>query len=190
MLGFVEVLCARLWRTRTARATSYISTMMFRSSSCFACEYALLHHGLLRDLTPEPPPRIVMEDPKKEIEEVFSKLTMAPSATIQASALARYYTSDAGFRHPLCRIPCAPGSRDQLLGIYQYGMQLGLLRGQRTEPEVADGTVSCLPLSRVMFMKSVSCAYATVYPELTRRSIRRPKGSLVSRSSAEVPHLL
>ncbi|VDB98183.1 unnamed protein product [Peniophora sp. CBMAI 1063] len=61
-----------------------------------------------------------MENPKKEIEEVFSKLTMAPSATIQSSALARYYTSDAGFRHPLCRIPCAPGSRDQLLGVYQW----------------------------------------------------------------------
>jgi hypothetical protein len=61
-----------------------------------------------------------MQNPKQEIERVFSLLTMAHTATIQAEALGRFYTSDVGFKHPLCTIPSAPGSRKEILGIYQW----------------------------------------------------------------------
>ncbi|KAI0313793.1 hypothetical protein OF83DRAFT_500961 [Amylostereum chailletii] len=61
-----------------------------------------------------------MQDPAREISAVVKMLTTAPSATIQQTALARYYTSDAAFRHPICTVPSAHRSRDSILAIYQW----------------------------------------------------------------------
>ncbi|KAI0033187.1 hypothetical protein K488DRAFT_78010 [Vararia minispora EC-137] len=61
-----------------------------------------------------------MQNPKQEIEHVFGLLTQAHTATVQAEALNRFYTYDAAFRHPLCTVPSAPGSRKEILGIYRW----------------------------------------------------------------------
>ncbi|KAJ7641511.1 hypothetical protein FB45DRAFT_825784 [Roridomyces roridus] len=61
-----------------------------------------------------------MEDPVGEVSKVVSLITTAASPDIQKAAFLRYFTSDAGFRHPLCNVTPSPGSRDKLLGIYQW----------------------------------------------------------------------
>ncbi|KAJ8488966.1 hypothetical protein ONZ45_g13753 [Pleurotus djamor] len=61
-----------------------------------------------------------MQHPDKEIEQVVSTLTTTSSAKVQQDAVVRYFTHDAGFRHPLCAVAPAPGSRAKLLGIYQW----------------------------------------------------------------------
>ena len=61
-----------------------------------------------------------MQDPTKEISSVVTLITAAVSPDIQSAAFHKYFTSDAGFRHPLCSVSPAPDSRETLLGIYQY----------------------------------------------------------------------
>ncbi|KAJ7117884.1 hypothetical protein C8R43DRAFT_1036765 [Mycena crocata] len=61
-----------------------------------------------------------MQHPSSEIGAVVSLLTAATAPEIQQSAFLKYVTSDAGFRHPICSVTPGPGSRDRLLGIYQW----------------------------------------------------------------------
>ncbi|KAJ7119646.1 hypothetical protein C8R44DRAFT_624713 [Mycena epipterygia] len=61
-----------------------------------------------------------MQHPSSEVSAVVSLLTAAAAPDIQKAAFHKYLTSDAGFRHPLCHVASRPGSRDQLLGIYQW----------------------------------------------------------------------
>ncbi|KAG7085602.1 hypothetical protein E1B28_003153 [Marasmius oreades] len=61
-----------------------------------------------------------MENPQNEIAKVVSLLTTSASPEIQELAAERYVTTDVGFRHPVCRVNPGPGSRDALLGIYQW----------------------------------------------------------------------
>ncbi len=78
-----------------------------------------------------------MEKPAQEIDAIVRMLTSAASPDIQKAAIQRcaythyhscpkpnlrwfrFYTSDAGFRHPLCYIPSAYNSREDILGVYQ-----------------------------------------------------------------------
>ncbi|KAL0569364.1 hypothetical protein V5O48_012599 [Marasmius crinis-equi] len=61
-----------------------------------------------------------MENPQNEISRVVSLLTTASSPDVQEATFERYVTHDVGFRHPVCRVNPGPGSRDQLLGVYQW----------------------------------------------------------------------
>ncbi|KAA1470892.1 hypothetical protein DENSPDRAFT_836817 [Dentipellis sp. KUC8613] len=61
-----------------------------------------------------------MEKPAQEIDAVVHMLTCAANPDIQKAAIQRFYTSDAGFRHPLCYIPPAHNSREDILGVYQW----------------------------------------------------------------------
>ncbi|EIM84830.1 uncharacterized protein STEHIDRAFT_99669 [Stereum hirsutum FP-91666 SS1] len=61
-----------------------------------------------------------MQNPADEIASVVKLVTTTPSPDVQKRALERYYTSDAGFRHPLCTVPSAHNSRESVIGIYQW----------------------------------------------------------------------
>jgi hypothetical protein len=65
-----------------------------------------------------------MEHPSEEIVSVVKLLTAARSPDIQKAAVERYFTSNAGFQHPLCAVESAPNSRQGILGIYQYVLLL------------------------------------------------------------------
>ncbi|KAI0260378.1 hypothetical protein BC834DRAFT_549278 [Gloeopeniophorella convolvens] len=61
-----------------------------------------------------------MNNPEKEIEKVVQRLTTSATPDDQRSAFQRYFTSDAGFRHPLCSVEPAHNSRDAVLAIFQW----------------------------------------------------------------------
>ncbi|KAG8807921.1 hypothetical protein FRC18_005310 [Serendipita sp. 400] len=61
-----------------------------------------------------------MERPEEEIIGVVSSLTMATSPDIQEATIQKFFAPDAGFRHPLCAVKREPGSRQSILGIYQW----------------------------------------------------------------------
>ncbi|KAK7436897.1 hypothetical protein VKT23_018917 [Stygiomarasmius scandens] len=61
-----------------------------------------------------------MEDPEREITSVLLQLTSSSTADAQKAAMDKYFCSDVGFRHPLCYVPPVEGSREMLLGIYQW----------------------------------------------------------------------
>nr|GAT52610.1 predicted protein [Mycena chlorophos] len=61
-----------------------------------------------------------MENPAAEISAVVSLLCAAAAPEIQRSAFNRYMTPDAGFHHPICSVAQGPGSREKVLGIYQW----------------------------------------------------------------------
>jgi hypothetical protein len=60
-----------------------------------------------------------MEDPVSEISNVVNELCTATSPDIQRAAMEKYFTTDAGFKHPLCYVPRGRNSRDDILRIYQ-----------------------------------------------------------------------
>ncbi|KAJ7862014.1 hypothetical protein B0H14DRAFT_2349706 [Mycena olivaceomarginata] len=61
-----------------------------------------------------------MQNPVSEIGAVVSLLTAAAAPQIQKSAFLKYITPDAGFRHPICNVTPGPGSRERVLGIFQW----------------------------------------------------------------------
>ncbi|KAJ7280190.1 hypothetical protein C8J57DRAFT_1301886 [Mycena rebaudengoi] len=61
-----------------------------------------------------------MQNPASDAGAVCSLIAAATAPDIQQAAFRRYFTSDAGFRHPLCNVTPGPGSRERLLGIYQW----------------------------------------------------------------------
>jgi len=61
-----------------------------------------------------------MENPQEQIAGVIGLLTSAKDADTQKEAVYQYFTSDAGFRHPLCSVAPGPNSRETILGIYQW----------------------------------------------------------------------
>ncbi|KAL5480501.1 hypothetical protein ACEPAI_1771 [Sanghuangporus weigelae] len=61
-----------------------------------------------------------MNDPRNEITSVVKSLCLAKSISEQRAAIHRYFTPDAGFLHPLCTVRPAPGSRDEIAGIYEW----------------------------------------------------------------------
>ena len=61
-----------------------------------------------------------MDNPEFEIEQAVSLIATASSPDVQKKAIEKFFTSDAGFRHPICHVDPQPGSRQQLMGIYQW----------------------------------------------------------------------
>jgi hypothetical protein len=61
-----------------------------------------------------------MENPVEEIAKVVEILAGAASPDTQAAAFERYFTPDASFSHPICRVSSSPQSRTYILGIYQW----------------------------------------------------------------------
>ncbi|KAJ5662614.1 uncharacterized protein N7477_010230 [Penicillium maclennaniae] len=60
-----------------------------------------------------------MENPVVEIPAVISLLTQS-TPTLQQKTLERFFTSDASFVHPFCRVPSFEGSRWWILKIFQW----------------------------------------------------------------------
>ncbi|KAE8414796.1 hypothetical protein BDV36DRAFT_264276 [Aspergillus pseudocaelatus] len=60
-----------------------------------------------------------MEDPVSEIPTVIQHLTQSPPAQ-QAQTIEKYFTPDASFVHPFCRIQHFRGSRWVVQKIYQW----------------------------------------------------------------------
>ncbi|KZO96634.1 hypothetical protein CALVIDRAFT_598197 [Calocera viscosa TUFC12733] len=61
-----------------------------------------------------------MDDPQHDLPEVVTLLTTASTPEVQQAAIGRFFAPDAGLNHPLCKVERAPGSRDIILGIYQW----------------------------------------------------------------------
>ncbi|KAH9975057.1 hypothetical protein BGW80DRAFT_1299913 [Lactifluus volemus] len=61
-----------------------------------------------------------MENPTNEIERILQRFMASASPDVQQAAIQKYFTKDAGFRHPLCSVDPGPNSREGILGIYQW----------------------------------------------------------------------
>ncbi|KAI5115342.1 hypothetical protein M0805_008996 [Coniferiporia weirii] len=61
-----------------------------------------------------------MNDPRSEIPGVVKALTMAKTPAKLRSAVYKYFDQNAGFVHPLCNVLPGPGSRESILGVYQW----------------------------------------------------------------------
>jgi len=61
-----------------------------------------------------------MEHPEQEIEKVVELLVSPVSPDVQQAAVRKYFTSNAGFRHPMYSIKPASNSREGILGIFQW----------------------------------------------------------------------
>jgi len=61
-----------------------------------------------------------MQDPRKELPSVISILTSTTSPSLQQATLHKFYTADASFAHPLCRVAPGPSSRERILGVYKW----------------------------------------------------------------------
>ncbi|KZT59187.1 hypothetical protein CALCODRAFT_412589, partial [Calocera cornea HHB12733] len=61
-----------------------------------------------------------MDDPQHDLPEVVHLLTTAGTPEVQQAAVGKFFAPDAGFNHPLCKVERAPGSREIILGIYQW----------------------------------------------------------------------
>ncbi|KAJ5087069.1 hypothetical protein NUU61_008376 [Penicillium alfredii] len=60
-----------------------------------------------------------MENPVAEIPTVIRLLTQSPPS-LQEKALARFFTRNAAFVHPFCRVPSFDGSRWWIAKIFQW----------------------------------------------------------------------
>lgn len=54
-----------------------------------------------------------------EIPEIIHKLTQGPPS-VQEKTVVEYFTPDAAFIHPLCRVARGPYSRLLILAIYRW----------------------------------------------------------------------
>ncbi|KAG8896282.1 hypothetical protein FRB99_008962 [Tulasnella sp. 403] len=61
-----------------------------------------------------------MQDPRRDITEVVKRLTVTSSPDVQLKTLQTYFTEDAAFDHPLCRVDPGHNSREKILEIYQW----------------------------------------------------------------------
>ncbi|KAF8346446.1 hypothetical protein F5887DRAFT_1182952 [Amanita rubescens] len=61
-----------------------------------------------------------MEDPVRDIKEVFRQLTATASPDVQKEAVYTYYVPNAGLHHPLSYIEPGILSRESILGLYQW----------------------------------------------------------------------
>ncbi|TFK70991.1 hypothetical protein BDN72DRAFT_765690 [Pluteus cervinus] len=61
-----------------------------------------------------------MENPSKEIADVVHQICTSLSPDVQKETIERCFTHDAAFDHPLVSVPGGPGSRERLLGVYQW----------------------------------------------------------------------
>ncbi|EGN97703.1 hypothetical protein SERLA73DRAFT_184511 [Serpula lacrymans var. lacrymans S7.3] len=61
-----------------------------------------------------------MQNPKEDIVPVIRTLTSTVSAPSLAHTITTNFTPDASFRHPLCCVEVRPGSREDILGIYEW----------------------------------------------------------------------
>ncbi|KAJ5190163.1 uncharacterized protein N7498_009148 [Penicillium cinerascens] len=60
-----------------------------------------------------------MENPVVEIPALIHHLTQS-SPTLQQKTLEQFFTSDASFVHPFCRVPSFEGSRWWILKVFQW----------------------------------------------------------------------
>lgn len=61
-----------------------------------------------------------MQDPDKDISHVVALLTTSAHPGAHKAAVERFFTSDAGLKHPLCVVTRGPNSRCEILGAYQW----------------------------------------------------------------------
>ncbi|KAH8111647.1 hypothetical protein DFH11DRAFT_1690301 [Phellopilus nigrolimitatus] len=80
-----------------------------------------------------------MDDPRSEIVNCVKELTLSPSPARQRAAVLTYFAPDAGFLHPLCTVPRGPGSRERILGIYEWYRDMSPNISAEVESSVYDG---------------------------------------------------
>lgn len=61
-----------------------------------------------------------MENPVEEIPAVIRLLTQSTTPSLQEKAVERFFTRNASFVHPFCRVPSFEGSRWWVLKIFQW----------------------------------------------------------------------
>jgi len=61
-----------------------------------------------------------------EIPYIIAHLTTSPSLADQTATIIRYFTPDAGFRHPLCAVDPGIGSRTKVIGVYRWARIMGI----------------------------------------------------------------
>ncbi|EJD00291.1 uncharacterized protein FOMMEDRAFT_22132 [Fomitiporia mediterranea MF3/22] len=61
-----------------------------------------------------------MNNPRNEIAAAVKALTLAPTPAVQRAAINKYFAPEAGFLHPLCTVHPGPGSREEIVGIYEW----------------------------------------------------------------------
>ncbi|KAI0276335.1 hypothetical protein BGY98DRAFT_986404 [Russula aff. rugulosa BPL654] len=61
-----------------------------------------------------------MQRPAREIENVVQMLMRAAFPDAQQRTVRRYFTKDAGLRHPFFSIEPATNSRESILGVFQW----------------------------------------------------------------------
>ncbi|KAF8476431.1 hypothetical protein DFH94DRAFT_759205 [Russula ochroleuca] len=61
-----------------------------------------------------------MENPQVEIERAMQILMRAASPDIQQAAIRKYFTNNAGFRHPMYSVMPAHNSREGIIAILQW----------------------------------------------------------------------
>jgi hypothetical protein len=69
-----------------------------------------------------------MQNPTLEIPSIITALTSAPSSHLPLT-FQKYFLSDAGFRHPLCRVDRGEGSREKVAGVYEWYRVISPLNG-------------------------------------------------------------
>jgi len=60
-----------------------------------------------------------MEHPQDELRNIVPRLLSVDSPDTQKETVLKYFTENASFSHPLCRVESAPNSRNDILSIYQ-----------------------------------------------------------------------
>ncbi|KAF9565439.1 hypothetical protein CPC08DRAFT_622454, partial [Agrocybe pediades] len=61
-----------------------------------------------------------MQSPSTEMPAVIRLVTASATPDIQKAAICKYFTIDAGYRHPLFLVEPAAESRDRVLAVYQW----------------------------------------------------------------------
>ncbi|EAU84050.2 hypothetical protein CC1G_06912 [Coprinopsis cinerea okayama7 len=61
-----------------------------------------------------------MENPPQDIHKVFDLVDSVYSPDLQKAAIEKFFLPEAGFRYPVYAIEPGPGSRDKILGVYQW----------------------------------------------------------------------
>jgi len=61
-----------------------------------------------------------MQNPREEIVDVVKSATAANKVSEQRNTILHYFAPDAGLQHPLCTVERGEGSREQILGLFQW----------------------------------------------------------------------
>jgi len=94
-----------------------------------------------------------MDDVNHEIVKAVELITTANTPEVQLAAIHKFFVPDAGFNHPLCYVPRGPGSREQILGIYQWYREMSPTIHLKVENYSWDESASIVYLNVIQTFK-------------------------------------